>query len=202
MTGMEKAEQCKGRSKGRGHGPSSYRMQEPELVFDVLDICRGQHILDMGCGAGDYTLQAARLTGSCGHVTALDHWPPTVESLQDVADSAGLSQVRCLTADLTKPPMPAPDSSMDLCMAFTVLHIFGTESDRRSLFLEAARVLKPDGRLAVMECKKEEMSFGPPLHMRLSPEEVEALAVGCGFLKTGCTDLGYNYLIMFSIGQT
>jgi ubiquinone/menaquinone biosynthesis C-methylase UbiE len=202
MTQTVKNGQCKHHSKSRGQGPSSYWMQEPGLVFDVLDIDPGRHILDMGCGAGDYTLEAARRTGPLGQVTAVDQWPPTVDALRMAAKAAGLSQIQCLTADITKPPLPVRQNSMDLCMAFTVLHIFGTENSRKSLFLEAARVLKPKGRLAVMECKKEEMPFGPPIHMRLSPKEVEAVAVGCGFRKTGYTDLGFNYLVMFSLSRT
>jgi len=198
MTQTLKNGQCKGHSKNRGQGPSSYWMQEPGLVFDALDICPGRHILDMGCGAGDYALEAARLTGPLGRVTAVDHWPPTVDALRAAATAAGLSQLHCLTGDITKPPLPVKQNAMDLCMAFTVLHIFGAEHSRRGLFLEAARVLKPGGQLAVIECKKEEMSFGPPVHMRLSPEEVEAVASGCGFRKTGYTDLGYNYLVMFT----
>ncbi|WP_157237910.1 class I SAM-dependent methyltransferase [Desulfobacter curvatus] len=191
--------QSKQHSKGRGQGPSSYWMQEPGLVFDALNICPGRRILDMGCGAGDYALQAARLTGPLGHVTAVDKWPPTVDALKTAAKAAGLSQIQCLTADITNPPLPIKQNSMDLCMAFTVLHSFGTENSRKNLFLEAARVLKSTGRLAVMECKKQEMSFGPPIQMRLSPEEVERLAVECGFRKTGYTDLGYNYLAMFAL---
>lgn len=202
MTQTLKNGQCKHHSKGRGQGPSSYWMQAPGLVFDALDICPDLHILDMGCGAGDYALQAARLTGPLGQVTAVDHWPPTVDALRAAAQTEGLDQIQCLTADITKPPLPVKQNSMDLCMAFTVLHIFGVENSRKNLFLEAARVLKPKGRLAVMECKKEEMSFGPPVHMRLAPKEVEAVAAECGFRKTGYTDLGYNYLAMFSLAPT
>ena len=202
MTQTLKHGQCRHHSKGRGQGPSSYWMQKPGGVFDVLDICPGRHILDMGCGAGDYALQAARLTGPLGQVTAVDHWPPIVDALKAAAKAAGMSQIQCLTADITKPPLPVKQNSMDLCMAFTVLHIFGAENSRKSLFFEAARVLKPKGRLAVMECKKEERSFGPPIHMRLSPKEIEAVAVGCGFRKIGYTDLGYNYLVMFSLSGT
>lgn len=198
MTQTEKKKQCRGGGKGRGQGPSSYWMQESGLVFDALDIGPGLHILDMGCGAGDYALKAARLTGATGQVTALDHWPPTVDALDARAKSQGLCQLTCLTADLSKPPLPVQAGVMDLCMVFTVLHIFGPGQGRKNVFSEALRVLKPNGRLAMMECKKEEMSFGPPVHMRLSPEEVEALALECGFRKTGYTDLGFNYLSIFS----
>jgi ubiquinone/menaquinone biosynthesis C-methylase UbiE len=172
-------------------------MQDPRVVFDALDICPGLSILDMGCGAGDYTLRAARLTGPLGQVTAVDNWPPTVDALKTAAKAADLSQIQCLAADITKPPLPVTQNAIDLCMAFTVLHSFGTENSRKNLFFEAARVLKPTGRLGVMECKKQEMSFGSPIQMRLPPEEIERLAAECGFKKIGYTDLGYNYLSMF-----
>nr|WP_319491730.1 class I SAM-dependent methyltransferase [uncultured Desulfobacter sp.] len=186
----------------RGQGPSSFWMQEPGLVFDALDICPGLNILDMGCGAGDYTLQAARLTGPLGQVTAVDKWPPTVDALKRTAKTAGLPQIQCLTADITKPPLPINPETMNLCMAFTVLHSFGNENSRKKLFFEAARVLKSTGRLAVMECKKQEMPFGPPIQMRLYPEEVEGLAAAYGFKKIGYTDLGYNYLAIFRLSTS
>ena len=189
-------------SRCRGQGPSSYWMQEPGIVFDALEICSGLSILDMGCGAGDYTLQAARMTGPLGQVTAVDNWPPTVDTLKTAANAAGLPQIQCLTADITKPPLPIKPNIMDLCIAFTVLHSFGTENSRKHLFFEAARVLKSTGRLAVMECKKQEMPFGPPIQMRISPQEVERLAAACGFKKIGDTDLGYNYLTMFRLSKS
>ena len=185
----------------RGQGPSSYWMQEPGLVFDALEICPGLSILDMGCGAGDYTLQAARLTGPTGQVTAVDNWSPTVDALKTAANAAGQPHIQCLTADITK-PLPINPETMDLCMAFTVLHSFGNENSRKHLFFEAARVLKSTGRLAVIECKKQEMPFGPPIEMRLSPQEVEGLAAACGFKKIGDTDLGYNYLTMFRLSKS
>lgn len=194
----EKTRQCRENFGHKGQGPSSYWMQEPEQVFESLDICPGQHILDIGCGAGDYTFQAARLVGPSGLVIALDHWPPIVTALEASASAAGLSQVQCFSADIREPPLPVQDNSIDLCMAFTVLHIFGQDRHKQALFRETARVLKSQGHLAVIECKKEKMSFGPPVHMRLSPEEVEATAMECGFQKIAYIDLGYNYLILFS----
>lgn len=191
--------QCEGHTCSNGKGPSSFWMQDPERVFEILNILPGQHILDLGCGAGDYTLQAACLVGTSGLVTALDHWQPIVEAVETSARAAGLSQIRTLNADITSPPLPVKDNEMDLCMVFTVLHIFGSADHKDALFREAARILKHRGCLAVMECKKEAMPFGPPVHMRLSPEEVETEARKHGFQTIDYTDLGYNYLVRFSI---
>jgi ubiquinone/menaquinone biosynthesis C-methylase UbiE len=62
---------------------------------------------------------------------------------------------------------------------------------------EARRVLKPGGRLAVIECKREESSIGPPMHLRLSPEGLEHQLSESGFRRTGLVDLGRLFLIHF-----
>lgn len=187
------------KSGHRGQGPSSYWMQEPSLVFDALKLCPGNQVLDMGCGAGDYALEAARIVGPSGLVTAVDHWPPIVDAMEKAARAEKLTNVKAVLGDLTQPPLPVDDNCMDMCMIFTVLHIFGLKSHAPGIWREAARVLKPGGCLAVVECKKEEMSFGPPVHMRLAPEEVEESIRDMGFTKTGYTDLGYNYLLRFTL---
>ena len=190
---------CRGTRPNRagGRGPSSFWMQAPDLVFDDLAISPGERILDLGCGAGEYTLEAARQAGPSSIVTALDHWPPIVEAMKQSARDEGLTWIRTIRADITRPPLPVDSGSVDLCLLFTVLHIFDVECHSRPLFREISRVLAPGGTLAVLECKKEDMPFGPPMHMRLSPGQVEAIATDTGFRKTGRVDLAYNYLLRF-----
>ena len=101
-------------------------------------------------------------------------------------------------ADITD-PLPIEDCSIDACLLATVLHIPDVSKGRKRLFNEIRRVLKPNGRLAVLECKKEDMPFGPPLHMRLSQEELETFVPEYGFVKIDSVDLGYNYLIQFAL---
>jgi hypothetical protein len=55
--------------------------------------------------------------------------------------------------------------------------------------------------LAIIECKKEEMAFGPPLNMRISPKELEEGISVYGFQKTNYLDLGYNYMLLFKVGK-
>ncbi len=52
-----------------------------------------------------------------------------------------------------------------------------------------------------IDVKKEDTSFGPPLHMRLSPEELEHSAREQGFEKTKQLDLGYNFMMQFAAGK-
>jgi len=41
------------------------------------------------------------------------------------------------------------------------------------------------------------LTFGPPLEMRLAPEEISELATRAGFGTNGYVDLGYNYLVRY-----
>ncbi len=197
---MRKKE-CNHHHQGNGkirRGPSSFWMHDPDVVFDVLALKQGDFVLDLGCGPGDYSIQAAGKVGVSGIVYAMDKWAYMVDGLKKEATARGLGNIRPITADITE-PLPINDQSIDVCLLSTVLHIFNLSYIEKTLFSEIHRVLKPDGRVAVIECKKEDQPFGPPKHMRLSPEELEVSISKYGFDKRGLKDLGYNYMIQFKI---
>lgn len=184
---------------GNGRGPSSYWMHDSDLAFDALRIQPGEVVLDLGCGAGDYSLRAARLVGDSGHVCAVDVQASFVESLSRKAGEEGVRNLVVTRQDITQ-PLPAGGQSVDLCLLSTVLHGLGLHPRGEAVFREIHRVLKPDGRLAVIECQKRDTEYGPPKHMRLAPEEIEACVVPCGFARERLVDLGFNYLLLFRLG--
>jgi ubiquinone/menaquinone biosynthesis C-methylase UbiE len=179
----------------RGRG--SFWMHDPEIVFGALSLNEGDAFLDMGCGPGDYSIRASEIVGDSGIVYALDRWQDVIDDLAEKAGSRGLGNIRAIVSDITE-HLPVSDESVDLCFISTVLHSLDLADVEKSLFSEIHRVLKRGGRLAIIECKKEEQQFGPPLSMRLSPEEIERSAVRYGFEKVGLVDLGFNYLIIFT----
>ena len=184
--------------KRHGMGPSSYWMQDPELVFRELALGPGEALLDLGSGPGDYSLRAAELVGLEGEVIALDRWEDAVRGLEQEAAERGLAQLKPLLGDITR-ELPVKDASIDVCLICTVLHIFPWPKFDLNLFLEIKRVLKPGGRLAIIECKKEEQPWGPPLRLRISPQEMERGLEPHGYVKDSYTDLGKTYLIQFKV---
>ena len=187
--------QCTGKLR---RGPSSFRMHDPEVVFAALALKPGDHFLDLGCGPGEYSIYAARRVGDSGVVHALEKWGYMVDGLKQEAQAQGINNLKPITADITE-PLPIEDKSIDVCLLSTVLHIFGLSRIERPLFNEIRRVLKPGGRVAIIECKKEDQPCGPPKHMRLSPDMVEAAISKYGFTKLGLHDLGYNYMVQFKV---
>ncbi|MCW4022329.1 MAG: class I SAM-dependent methyltransferase [archaeon] len=186
---------------GRRHGKSSYHMHDPQLVFNELQLKEGDHFLDLGCGLGDYALHASRIVGDSGRVYALEKSQTLVEVLTDRTNSKGINNIEAIVSDITN-PLAIEEKCIDVCFMSTVLHIIGLGKDGKTLFDEVHRVLKKDGRLSIINCKKEAQPFGPPLYMRLSPAEVEEATKQHGFEKTHLVDLGYNYMITFQKQKT
>ncbi|WP_421907862.1 class I SAM-dependent methyltransferase [Methanolacinia petrolearia] len=185
------------RDHHRGRGPTSFWMQDPKLIFTELDLKHGDVFLDLGCGTGDYSICAAEEVGESGIVYAADINRNLIDDLLENSGQLGLNNIKGVISDIHE-TLPFEDSSIDVCLISTVLHSVDLENCGKALFTEIARILKPQGRLFVIECKKEETGFGPPLQMRLSPEAIKSYASSCGLNWISMTDLGYNYMIRFS----
>ena len=197
---IEHERQCKGGGRASsGHGPSSFWLQEPQSVFDHLALQKGMVFVDAGCGAGDYTLYASGILGSDGSVIALDRSRQSIDWLNSRTPEPGKAPIIALACDITE-PLPLQSKIADAVMLGTVLHIRQVRDGAARLFSELRRILRPGGVLAVLECKKEEAGFGPPLHSRLSPGDVAELAVPHGFGKESELLLEHTYLACFRAG--
>jgi ubiquinone/menaquinone biosynthesis C-methylase UbiE len=191
---MIEKENCHKRHGERGH--SSFGMHDPKIIFRTLGLKPGDNILDLGCGSGDYALEALKYVGPSGKVYAVDISQSLVERLKKQIKHKGYFNIEVFVADITK-SLPFETGSINVCLLSTVLHIYNLKQTGRKIFQEVHRVLRPGGRMVVLECKKESAPFGPPVHMRISPEEVKESAIENGFNASIYIDLGYTYLIQF-----
>jgi cyclopropane fatty-acyl-phospholipid synthase-like methyltransferase len=176
-------------------GVSSLHMYDAQLVFDKLHLAKGDVFVDLGCGAGDHSFIAAQHVGRKGMVYALDRWPEAISKIEDKVSSRSIKNIKPISSDITK-ALPINDESADVCFMATVLHCIASGEDREYLCKEISRILKPDGKIAILEIKKQKTSFGPSVEMRLSAEEIENIFKPYGFIKVDLTDLGNFYLII------
>ncbi|OPY65747.1 MAG: Demethylmenaquinone methyltransferase [Syntrophorhabdaceae bacterium PtaU1.Bin034] len=187
--------------KPHGAGRSTFEFVDADLVFKSLSLTPGTVFLDLGCGRGNYALAAARSMGPHSTVYGVDAWQEGLEELKRQADSEGLRNVITVHANLNE-RIPLGDAAVDVCFMATVLHDLLRESSGETVMTETARVLRPGGRLCIIEFKKIEGSPGPPLSVRLSPEETEAIITPFGFVKDRIIDVSpFHYLIAASLAE-
>lgn len=149
-------------------GKSSETLLDKLQILDSLSITPGQVILDAGCGNGYMAKEFAVMTGDAGMVYALD--PDTV-SIDTLKSEVAGTNIEAIVGDITE-ETKLESSSIDLIYVAAVVHGF-SKSQTQGFLKEVKRLLKPDGRLAIVEIKKENTPFGPPLDKKFSPEELK-----------------------------
>ena len=161
--------ECKNAVNPKHHhrGKSSEGLLDRKCILSNLKITPGEVILDAGCGNGYMAKQFARMTGKRGRVYALDPDAVSIGVLK--AETEG-TVIEPFVGDMTEETKLAA-SSVDLIYLSMVIHGFSA-TQMGGFLKEVKRLLKPDGRLAIVEIKKEDTPFGPPLDIRLSPEEL------------------------------
>ncbi|MBL8951756.1 MAG: ArsR family transcriptional regulator [Myxococcaceae bacterium] len=100
-------------------------------------------VVDFGCGTGVLTLELARWAKK---VTAIDKSEPVLARARAAAEREGLTNIAFLAADLCE--LPLPSSSADLVVSSQSLHHV---EDIAAVLAEGARLLRPNGRLVVLE---------------------------------------------------
>ena len=186
-----------GHKKPLGAGWSSFGLVDAGRVFDALGLKRGSTFLDIACGRGDYAIAASRIIGDEGLVYAVDLWERGIAALAKRCSAEGIKSVKAIVADVGK-HIPIEDETVDACLMATALHDLVQARDAEGALREARRVLESQGSLAIVEFKKIEGPPGPPIDIRLAPEEVETMVVPHGFGKGSVVEVGpHNYLITF-----
>lgn len=112
--------------------------------FSLGPISRGEHVVDVGCGAGIDSLIAARMVGPTGRVIGVDMTPAMLEKARHNATEAGITNVEFRHA--LAEALSIPDGWADVVISNGVLNLL---PDKEAGLQEIARVLKPGGRLQV-----------------------------------------------------
>ncbi len=179
-------------------GKSSFDLIDVETFYREIDLKPGIVFLDVACGRGAYSLKASKIVGSAGTVYAVDLWQEGIEQLKASAVDENALNIEAFVSDAGR-HIPVDDQVVDVCLMATVLHDFVEDQISKEVLHEIVRVLKTDGMLAIVEFKKIAGPPGPPVHIRLSPEEVGDMLAPYGFAKVRLTELGpFNYLMLFN----
>ena len=137
-------------------------LREPTLrsIIESLQLPRGSHGLDAGCGVGLQAFLLAEALGAEGHVTGLDILPELLTCGEDLASKAGLSErVSFRLGDVSC--LPFDDDSFD--WAWSADCIGYPAGDLAQQLQELLRVVKPGGSVILLGWSSQQLLPGYPL---------------------------------------
>ena len=152
---------------------------DPVKNIEQCGIQTGMDIADFGAGSGHYTIAGSRALMATGRVYAIDVQKDLLAKLKNEATRQGLYNVEVIWGDIEKVNgTKLRDSSVDLVFLCNVL--FQLE-DKENTIKEAKRILKPGGRVLVVDWQDSFGGLGPKPEAVVKKEKVVSTFEKLGF---------------------
>jgi arsenite methyltransferase len=161
----------------------------------------GEAVVDLGSGGGIDCLIAARAVGTSGSVVGIDFLPHMIARSTAAADQIGLANVRFMEGQIEG--LPLGDESADVVISNGVVNL----SPRKVRVLaEAYRVLRPGGRLAIVDLVLEhdlppEIQTHPAAWAGCLSGALSEVALYKGLRRSGFRDVSIEPLEPFGIAE-
>jgi arsenite methyltransferase len=114
--------------------------------FDLADLGEGEAVLDLGSGSGTDVFCAAVQVGEDGRVVGVDMTAEQLDKAESLRAQAGFGDVEFVGAHIEQ--LPFDDAGFDVVISNGVINL---SPDKKRVFSEIARVLRPGGRAAIAD---------------------------------------------------
>lgn len=144
-------------------------------IASELGLRDGMAVADIGCGSGYFSFAFAEYIKPHGRLTGFDIQQASI----DYCNSKKTLKDTNISFVLNTPDrINAEDGSFDAAIMIVVAHEL---PEPQKFFHEVARILKPGGKLALIEWQRAQTKNGPDLSERIAPDVIEGLLRKAGF---------------------
>ena len=165
----------------------------PETALDKIGIREGMTVADVGAGIGYFTVRLSKRVGDTGKVYAVDVQPEMLTMLKQRAAKANLKNIVPVLGSESDPKLPP--AAMDLILLVDVYHEF---SQPQKMLQRMREALKNDGRLVLLEYRKEDPHIPIRAEHKMSVEEAKTELEAEGFrLEKVLKDLPRQHILIF-----
>jgi ubiquinone/menaquinone biosynthesis C-methylase UbiE len=169
--------------------PRRLRSREAERLWSAIDLRSNEVVVDVGAGTGYFALPAAERAGPRGAVIAVDVSPELIALLRERGIARHLRRLRVVQSTPWRIPIRA--ALADVVLLANLLH--GVPDATIS---ESARLLRPGGRLVVVDWVKRRTPHGPPVRRRLSRTGVLRRLMAHGLTPVALGELGRDHYLI------
>ena len=168
----------------RAHGFSSVHFLDSDEIISELNLKGNETFMDAGCGDGHIAIKVVEEYLPDGTVYAVDVYGASIEDMEAYKAENNVENLINIEADITKGIPGVDDESIDVVLMVNVFHGFRASRTMDEAIDEFARIIKQDGKIAIMGYKAWDVPKGPPTAFRSSPEELEEVFAKHGLKMT------------------
>ena len=170
--------------------PERLSYLNPDTIWSVIAPESVETVVDLGVGIGFFAIPFSRKI-PLGTIYGCDLSEDMVGNLELAIKAEDVSNI--VPVKTEEVHVPLDDGIADLVFMVNLHHEFDHPVDSMA---ECRRLLRPGGRVAVIDWKPEETPSGPPLHVRVTPEQVMAQLTQAGFEAAQSHPvLAYHYIV-------
>jgi ubiquinone/menaquinone biosynthesis C-methylase UbiE len=153
---------------------------DPETVVPYFGLTDGNIVADFGVGSGHYSIAMSKRVGNNGRIYAIDIQKDLLSRLEAEAKQVGARNIHIAWGDVEKSGgTKLADGSVDFVLLANTLF---QSTARYSIALEARRILRLGGQVAVIDWADSFNNLGPIAEHIATPDEVKVIFAQAGFV--------------------
>jgi SAM-dependent methyltransferase len=156
--------------------PEREMEEEPDKALDAIRLVKGSTVADVGAGSGYFTTRMASRVGPGGKVYAVDIQPEMLTLLGERIKRERLTNIVPVLGAVDDPKLPT--SAIDLILLVDVYHEF---SEPQKMLRRMREALTPDGRMVLLEYRKEDPTVPIRLEHKMTAAEAKMEVEAEGF---------------------